>query len=183
MRRSFRADSAACTWAKRIISTLAGAGPCDQPAANDHIVPVEHRRLPRRRPGEGLAEGQHGGVRGGPQEIRHGHGARAIAKLHEQPTPVAQSTVHEGPHGDLAHVESLPAAHDDLVARRASLEHVQRVRRGDAQTAPLADRETPVAIMLAERTTRAIDDRAPARRHAALFEEALVTLDGEADFL
>src|SRR5674536_276037 len=92
MRRSFRADSAACTWAKRIISTLAGAGPC------------------------------------------------------------AQSTVHEGPHGDLAHVESLPAAHDDLVARRASLEHVQRVRRGDAQTAPLADRETPVAIMLAEPT-------------------------------
>src|SRR5215210_5998278 len=56
----------------------------------------------------------------------------------------------------------------DAVAPRLLADHVQRLRRGDAETAPLADRIALVAVVVAEQVAADRDDLAARRRGALL---------------
>src|SRR5450756_2360168 len=149
---SFQTESVSYTCTKRIILPLLLRPPWrrsgrvgEHAAADHHSVAVEHRRLPRSRPGERLPEPHQGALRAATFERDDGRRRRAVTQLHEQAAPVAQPAVHEVPYRDLAHVELVPAANDDFVLGRPAREHEQRLSRRQAEAAPLADRVPPVS--------------------------------------
>src|SRR5665648_688807 len=190
MHLSFQTKSVSYTCTKRIILPRLLRLPWrrsgrlgEHAAADHHSAAIEHRRLPRSRPGERLPEPHQGAPRAATFERDDGRRRRAVAQLHEQAAPVAQPAVHEVPYRDLAHVELVPAADDDFVVGRPALEYEQRLSRRQAEAAPLADRVPPVPPVRTKHRPVAIDDGARPGLHTALVEEALIAVDGEADLL
>src|SRR5947208_2142256 len=75
---------------------------------------------------------------------------------------------------DIGPGELVAVAHHDRVGLRIRLEHVERLRRGDTDSLPLAGRERPVAAVLPECGAGGVDDRTGARGDALAREEAAV---------
>ena len=68
---------------------------------------------------------------------------------------------------------------DDGVGARDGLQCIERLTGGDAEPAPLAGRETPVAVVPAQLAARGVDDRPVGRTEPAPFEEGAVVVTAE----
>src|SRR5205823_11637418 len=75
--------------------------------------------------------------------------------------------------------ERLARPDDDRVRPRLGAEGVERLRRGDAETPPLARREAPEALVLAELGARCVDDPPGCGTEPVPREEVAVVAAGE----
>src|SRR5436305_11051451 len=153
---------------------LVTAGRGDEATADDCVAFVENSRLTAGDAVGGFVEpkveaaGHLGDV--GPDRVR------AIPELCVRPRDVG---VERAADRDACAGELRPVADDDGVRLCIRLEHVERLWRRDTDSLPLARRERPVTLMLAERGARGVDDRAGARCDAVTRQEASVVVAGE----
>ena len=114
-----------------------------------------------------------------PPPTRGRQGAGAVAQLDrvDRAAVAVQDRVADA---DAALLQLGPGADGDGVGGGVGGEHVERLRRGDADPAALADGEVVVAAVAAEGAAGGVDDRAVALAQAAVAaEEAALALAGE----